>query len=67
MLEEIKKIKLEELNKERFKYDEKRNAIKQRLNQIRNKLWYRWNNGNISSFAKNYNAYSRAYRPNKTG
>lgn len=39
MLEEIKKIKLEELNKERFKYDEKRNAIKQRLNQIRNKLW----------------------------
>ena len=39
MLEEIKKIKIEELNKERAKYDEKRNAIKQTLNQIRNKLW----------------------------
>ena len=39
MLEEIKKIKLEELNKEKVKYDEKRDAIKQRLNEIRDNLW----------------------------
>ena len=39
MIDEIKKIKLEELNNQKAQYEEKINAIKQRLNLIHSKLF----------------------------
>ncbi len=39
MIDEVKKIKLEELNNQKVQYEEKENTIKQRLNTIRSKLW----------------------------
>ena len=39
MIEEVKKIKLEELNKQKAEYDDKKNSISQKLSELRSKLW----------------------------
>ena len=39
MIDEVKKIKLEELNNQKVQYEEKENTIKQRFYTIRSKLW----------------------------
>ncbi len=39
MIEEVKKIKLEELSKQKAVYIEKKDSISQKLNELRSKLW----------------------------
>ena len=39
MIDEVKRIKLEELNNQKVQYEEKEKNIKQRLNTIRSELW----------------------------
>jgi hypothetical protein len=39
MIDEIKKIKLEELNNQKLQYEEKETTIKQKLDTLQNKLW----------------------------
>ena len=39
MIEEVKKIKLEELNKQKAEYDDKKNSISQKLSELCSKLW----------------------------
>ena len=48
MIDEVKKIKIEELNNQKVQYEEKENTIMQRLKTIRSELWkleYEQSNG----------------------